>query len=271
MPYILVGWLWFLGTIIPVIGLVQIGSASMADRYTYIPLIGIFITFAFSLEELCRRFHWPEKIFSVFTISILIACIMLTERQLPHWQDGETLFRHAIAVTKDNEMAHCNLGLALELQGRYDEALAEYCEAVTINPYHHEFHFSIGKMLEKLGRAPAALDEYRQCLALKPNNPALHNAAGSALAARKFPEALAEFDEAKRLDTRITRCLTLASPKFSSSKASTPMPWRNYGRPCGLSRITIEMLSAVAHIFAASQNDGVRDGQSALVLASQGE
>src|SRR6185437_15621532 len=176
-PCWLVGWLWFLVTLVPVIGLVQVGATSMADRYTYFPAIGIFIAVVFGLHGLL----WGNKILLPGAILSLIACIFTTEHQLTFWRNSETLFRHTLAVTKENEFARINLGLALELQDRPAEALVEYREAARINPNHYQIHFAIGNMLEKTGDPANALVEYRQCLLLNPEVPALHNAAGVAL------------------------------------------------------------------------------------------
>ncbi|MGD0253772.1 MAG: tetratricopeptide repeat protein, partial [Verrucomicrobiota bacterium] len=128
-PYLLVGWLWFLGTLVPVIGLVQVGGAALADRYTYLPSIGLFIAAAFGLRDLADRFRFLKIPVAVAASLMLAGCLMLTENQLRCWRDSQTLFAHAVAVTKDNDIAHINLGVALEQQGKLDEALAEYREA----------------------------------------------------------------------------------------------------------------------------------------------
>src|SRR5208283_4658623 len=99
--YLPVGWLWFLGTLVPVIGLVQVGSAAMADRYTYFPLIGVFIAVVFGVRDLVDRFRFPGTPVIVAAALILTTCLVLTENQLRCWRDSESLFTHALAVTKD--------------------------------------------------------------------------------------------------------------------------------------------------------------------------
>ena len=126
----LTGWLWFLGSLVPVIGLVQVGEASMADRYTYLSSIGIFSAVAFGLYEL----SWAKKLFPVILAVPLIACVVMTEPQLDYWRNSETLFRHAVEVTKNNESAYIDLGQALFQKGRDPEALAAYREALRLNP-----------------------------------------------------------------------------------------------------------------------------------------
>ncbi|MGH7953147.1 MAG: tetratricopeptide repeat protein, partial [Limisphaerales bacterium] len=139
-PYLLVGWLWFLGTLVPVIGLVQVGGAALADRYTYFPAIGIFIAVAFGARDLAIRFQFPKFILPAAAILISGACLIVTEDQLRYWRDSETLFRHALAVTKNNDIAHLDLGAALELEGKKNEALVEYHAAEKIAPERYQIH-----------------------------------------------------------------------------------------------------------------------------------
>jgi len=266
-PYFLAGWLWFLVSLVPVIGLVQVGSAAMADRYTYLPSIGIFIALAFGLQELSDRFHWPEKALPILSCFMAGICLVLMEGQLQHWRDSETLFRQAVAVTENNQIAHGNLGLALELQGRPAEALAEYSEAVAINPNRYQLHFSIGNVLQKLGRPDAALAEYRQFLAQEPDNAELHNAAGGALAAlEKWDAARDEFAEAMRLDTNYAMPhIGLAQLYFRQGRPTNAVGelWLAvHAEP-----YNPDTLAAAACPLAANQNDAARDADGALVLA----
>jgi len=128
-PYLLFGWLWFLGTLVPVIGLVQVGGAAIADRYTYIPSIGFFIAVVFWLADFAARLQTPKIIAAGFAAVILTACVLVTEHQLTFWRDSETLFRRAIAVTRSNDVALINLGVALDVQFRFAEALEIYRQA----------------------------------------------------------------------------------------------------------------------------------------------
>jgi hypothetical protein len=108
-PYLLMGWLWFLGTLVPVIGLVQVGQQAMADRYTYLPLVGVFIALAYGVRDLVAHFHFKPAPVSVAAGLILGAFLVCTEHQLQYWQNTETLFGHALAVTKNNATAHLTL------------------------------------------------------------------------------------------------------------------------------------------------------------------
>ena len=199
--YLPVGWLWFLGTLVPVIGLVQVGSAALADRYTYFPLIGVFIAVTFGICDLADRFQLPKKAIATAAALILATCLILTENQLRYWHDSETLFAHALAVTKNNHVAHVNLGVALEQKGELNEALAEYRAAEQLAPELYHIHNNLGNLLDNLGHPNKALIEYRWAVLLNPSLPSLHNGEGMILAELgRFDEALRQFKEATRLD-----------------------------------------------------------------------
>src|SRR5262249_14147172 len=150
-PYGLFGWLWFVGTLVPVIGLVKVGNAAMADRYTYIPSIGIFIAVVFAAQDLAKRFHAPRLLLPAVVVLMLAGCLTVTEKQLSYWRDSETLFRHAIAVTRDNEVAQVDLGVALDAQGRFAEAVDHYRVALRLVPSRYQVHNNTANALEKLG------------------------------------------------------------------------------------------------------------------------
>ncbi len=266
-PYFLSGWCWFLGTLVPVIGLVQVGATAMADRYTYIPAIGIFLIVAFGVNEAAGRLPSLKKLFAALAAVVLLVCLAMTQYQLHYWRDSETLFRHAIAVTKNNDVARCNLGYVFEQQGRYDEALAEYRAALQINPGHYQVRFPIGNMLAQLGRNGEALAEYRECLRLNPQVPMLHNAAGCALAALgETGGALAEFAKAERLEPRYARPHLEAADIFSRQGQATNAVAELWAA-VKTEPYNVQILSGVAQRLSASENAAVRDGQSAVVLA----
>ena len=133
-PYLVTGWLWYLGTLVPVIKLVQVGSQSMADRYTYIPLIGIFIAITWLAAEISMA--WPHRrlLLATFSILILATCWRLTATQVRYWKNGETLARHALAVTSENSTMQLVLGDALVEQGKVEEAGQHFAEALRICP-----------------------------------------------------------------------------------------------------------------------------------------
>ena len=125
-PFLLMGWLWFCGTLVPVIGLVQSGEQAMADRFTYVPSLGVLILAIWGAYELTRRWRYHVIALSVAGSAAIVLCMALTRQQLGYWQDSETLFRHALEVTENNYLAHNNLGDALIKKGQIDEAISQY-------------------------------------------------------------------------------------------------------------------------------------------------
>jgi len=258
----LFGWSWFLVSLVPVIGLVQIGSAAMADHYSYIPSMGIFVAVAFGLYE------WPRfRPFFPVAILPLIVCVFATERQLGYWRNSETLFRHDVTATTNNYYAHEYLGIALEQEGRFVDALAEYREALRLNPAEYHLHYFIANMLEELGKPADALGEIRQCLVQTPDELILHCAAGLALAAQgNLTDALAEIAVAERCDAHnAAPHLDLARIYFACGQdklASEELQLAARTEP-----YDPKTLATVAHYLAANKDDSARDSQSALLLA----
>ncbi len=265
--YLPVGWLWFLATLVPVIGLVQVGGAALADRYTYIPSIGVFLAVTFGVCELADRFQVPQKAIATAGALILAICLILTENQLRYWHDSETLFAHALAVTKNNHVAHVNLGVALEQKGELNEALAEYRAAEQLAPELYHIHNNLGNLLDNLGHPNEALTEYRWAVLLNPGRPSLHNGEGVVLAELgRFDEALRQFKEAARLDPaypwahfeigRLRLKQGRDAEAVDEFRAALRMDPNNF-----------QILAYTAHVLAADENPQIRDGKTALVLA----
>ena len=180
-PYFAMGWLWYLGTLVPVIGLIQVGLQSMADRYTYVPLIGIFIIVAWGAPELVKQWKYRKLwLTTLATVSLTILMVM-TWKQVGYWKNGITLFEHALKITSNNYVSHNNLGLALEEQGRTAEAIDHYLQALRIKPDLKEAHNNLGLALEKQGRTEEAVDHYLQALRIKPDYAEAHFNLGIAL------------------------------------------------------------------------------------------
>ncbi|MGD0746151.1 MAG: tetratricopeptide repeat protein [Verrucomicrobiota bacterium] len=186
-PFLIVGWLWFLGTLAPVIGLVQVGSQSMADRYTYIPLIGVFVMIAWGGKELGGRQPRAKFIRGAVMTAALAACLAVTGRQLRYWRDSETLCRHAIEVTTNNYKAHFNLGLALIDEGKKDEGFRQLYETVAIAP-GFSGRKELAEVLMLQGKTQEAIDQYRQLLQYNPNHLEALNNLAWLLAANEDPK-----------------------------------------------------------------------------------
>jgi len=180
-PWLLTGWLWYLGTLVPVIGLVQVGDQAMADRYTYIPLIGLFIIVAWSVPKLVSRWRYKQYGLKIIASAFLLILTTITLRQLSYWKDNITLYEHTLGVTSNNHVAHYNLGIAFADQGLLVEAVTHYYEALKINPGIPEAHCALGLILMDHGRLNAAKGHFYQALRINPNYAEAHNNLGIAL------------------------------------------------------------------------------------------
>jgi Flp pilus assembly protein TadD len=199
-PFLIMGWLWFLGTLVPVIGLVQVGDQAMADRYTYIPSLGILIIVVGGAVELARRWRFAVVPLGVLGGVVIILCVVSTRRQLGYWRDSETLFQRALAVTENNYVAHNNLGAVLESRGQIDEAMAHYAEAFRLRADDEPAHYNLGNALYKKGQFDEAIAEYQNALRLNPKDAAaLKNLGNAFLKDGRADEAIVEYQAAMRL------------------------------------------------------------------------
>jgi hypothetical protein len=180
-PYLITGWLWYLGTLVPVIGIVQVGGQSMADRYTYVPLIGLFVMVSWGIPEVLKKFPHRNVVLWVASMAILAACIIMTSRQVGYWQNSNTLFEHALKVTKNNWKVHNNLGLTLANQGRTTEGIGHYLQALRINPDYFKAHHNLGNAFFLKGNTDGAIEHYLEALRLKPDLLEAHVNVGGAL------------------------------------------------------------------------------------------
>jgi hypothetical protein len=168
-PYLVVGWLWYLGTMVPVIGLVQVGRHSIADRYTYIPFIGLYVAIIWALADVTSSWRRRAAPFAVGASLVLAACFFLTVRQVRFWSDDLTLFEHGIAVTRDNWLFHNNAAATLEEQGRFDEAIDHMRAAVGIYEECAWLHAHLGTLYQSQDRLDEAQQELERSIALKPD------------------------------------------------------------------------------------------------------
>ncbi len=240
-PFLFVGWFWYLGTLIPVIGLVQVGRQAMADRYTYLPSIGIAIMLAWGIVYLLPKEKLRKIILIPAAVIVLSVLTFLTWQQCGYWKNSISLFNHALEVTKNNYLAHTNLGIALAAEGKIDEAvshyrlalqvkpnddtthynfanalkkqgadeeaIAHYREALRINPYYSKAHNNIGVYLEAQLKHDEAIYHYRQALQVDPNNPGVHFNLGIALGRKgELKEAIESFRTAIYLDPNYEPC-----------------------------------------------------------------
>ena len=199
-PWLTVGWLWYLGTLVPVIGLVQVGMQAMADRYTYVPIIGVLIMVAWGVPELLEK--WRHRNTALATVTVVMLCIFsfVTWKQVGYWQNNTTLFKHTLEKTTNNPIMLNNMGNVLEEQGGIDQAIAHYTEAVRIDPNLAESYNNIGLALTKQGRPDEAISNFLKAIRINPNHAAAHYNLGTLLASRgEIGEAIYQFRESIRI------------------------------------------------------------------------
>lgn len=200
-PYIIVGWLLFIGTLVPVIGLVQVGAQSMADRYMYLPMIGLLIIVAWGIPELIS--NWQHKRFYLGAPAILAVVILsvVTWKQTGYWKNSVSLFRHAIEVTENNFVAHANLGTVLRKDGKNDQAIAHFRKSLAISPNQPDVYMALGLALDEQGNAEKALACLQKSVLLDPEYyDAQYNLGTFLLKKGEWDQAIFHLKKATRLD-----------------------------------------------------------------------
>ena len=200
-PFLLVGWLWFLGVLVPMIGLVQVGGQARADRYTYLSHIGLYILVTWGALKLFNRWRGGRVAKIGLAVFIVTGLAAASYVEASSWRNSETLWKKALAHTEHNHIAHSNLGDALLKKGQLDEAVTEFRKALEIDPDYPEANNNLGYALTKKGKWADAIPFYRAALRVRPNYSQAHNNLGISLAQMgRSDEALAEFREALRID-----------------------------------------------------------------------
>jgi tetratricopeptide (TPR) repeat protein len=200
-PYLPVGWFWYLGTLFPVIGVVQVGAQARADRYTYLPLIGICIMVAWGVPRLVERFRYKRQALAAASLVLLALCALLTWRQVGYWKDSETLYTRAMEAVPGNYWAHHHLANALRDSGRTDEALAHYEECVKLYPGYAPASYEMGIIQLDRGNYKEAEDLFARVVKTDFNPAAAHYYLGRALLARnRADDAMRHFSESVRID-----------------------------------------------------------------------
>jgi tetratricopeptide (TPR) repeat protein len=197
------GWFWFLGTLVPVIGLVQVGEQAMADRYMYLPELGISIAVVWLVWDLAAQLNIPRTWLAVPAVAVLLAMGLGTYRQLGHWHDGESLWKYTLSVTERNYMAHVNLAMVLAEQGRADEAIPEFRAAERFHEYPASQFLSLGVYEQRNGHLQGAIEQYKRALQAS-NNPDEQTVAWDQIASaysqdRNWQGASEAYDAALRL------------------------------------------------------------------------
>jgi tetratricopeptide (TPR) repeat protein len=217
LPFLAVGWFWYLGTLVPVIGLVQVGSQGLADRYAYIPLIGLFMAMVWGVDALARTRSVRTAVLPLAGAAVLVLLALTAARQVSHWRDGSALFSHTLRVTADNWLAENNYGVYLDRLGKREEAIGHYEQALAIRPSFSQAHSNLGVALASQKRWREAIEHYRQAIRIMPDSAMAHLNLGIALARQgENDEALAHYARAlslgsDRVATRFSMALALES------------------------------------------------------------
>jgi Flp pilus assembly protein TadD len=271
-PYLLVGWLWFLGTLVPVIGLVQLSAQAMNDHYAYFPLVGLFVAVAFGLRDLITRFKIAPILAAAAAGLVLAACFFATRHQLSFWRDDETLFTRAVRVTENNGPAHNNLGIALAKKRLVSEARAHFLEASRLAPLWADPHNNLGNLLSQADNPAEALVEYSRAVQLKPRDPRMLTNLGRTLAALgRSDEALLCLQQAAEI--------TRLDPGFPRPRVQLARVLLRLGRDAAaldecreavrFDPNDLEALTLTAHVLAAEENPALRNGSAAVALAQR--
>jgi tetratricopeptide (TPR) repeat protein len=269
MPWLPLGWLWFLGTLVPVIGLVQVGSQAMADRYTYIPYIGLFIAVVWSMNWFAERNGVSPTVRAGFAALVLVGCVFLTHRQLGFWHDDVSLFSHAVDATPNSYFAEYELGAALEKADRMDEAVKHYSASVQLNPLYEPAHFRAGMVLMEMGKLDDAALHFSEAMKRDPNSEQLHNALGVVFAQQgKSDAAISEFNKAMQ-----------SNPDYSSAYLNCGNELEKIGRPAealtnyyrahALEPDSTDVLKKLALLLATCPDAKIRNPPAALQFAQR--
>jgi tetratricopeptide (TPR) repeat protein len=268
-PYLAVGWFWFLGVLVPAIGVVQVGVQAMADRFAYVPLLGLFLAVVWGVAELSAR--WPRGRVVLVTLSamVLLACVVVTSVQLGHWRNSITLFSHAVAVTEKNFVMHYDLGVALLEAGRTEEAQRQFAEAVRIRPDYAEAHLQLGLVLLAQEKPAEALDPLGKAARLKPAWPEPLRGLGQALARQgKADEAIAQYTAALQVAPQdVESHAQLAVVLSGQNRVADAL--RHYEEALRLRPDAPEILNNLAWLRATHPQAEFRNGAEAVRLAER--
>jgi len=300
--YLAVGWLWYLGTLVPMIGLVQVGTQAMADRYSYLPFTGLFIIIAWGAPELLRRLPHSRIVLALAAVVLLSAMMVRTWVQTGHWQNNCTLYSHAIAVTKNNSKMNYNLAVTLYDQGRFDEAIMHYREVLRIEPQNFKAHIHLGITLFEQGQYDEALEHFNMAVRLDPDSQEGHYNLGSALLLQsRLDEAAEHLQEAIRIKSEPKTLNKLGTVYLRQGRADDAIIYYEYslelkpGQPQvhrdlgvifhqkgNFERViyhwqkalefdpdNIELMNNLAWILATNQDTAFRNPEKAIRLAER--
>lgn len=269
VPAVPVGWAWYLGTLVPTLGIVQVGGHRMADRFTYVPSIGLFLSVVWGAAALAARWRVPLMVKAAAAIVIVATLAVTARAQVWTWRDGIALWQHAVSVSPDNARAQANLGASLAIAGRYREAVAAYHAALRSGPAEPKVHRNLGLALGKLGDHDGALAELRVAVSLDPGYAAGHSSLADALAQRgETVSAIDHYREAIRLDPRVgLPQMNLAITLAAGGRLEEALPYARDAVGIDPRRAEWRFTLALILIDLGRREDAARELQQVLALA----
>jgi Tfp pilus assembly protein PilF len=268
-PYFPVGWLWYLGMLVPVIGIVQAGSQARADRYTYLPQIGLLILATWSVLDLTRS--WPQRRWILGGVAAAIVAMLMavTRTQTGYWRDSETLWNHTLLCTTNNALAENNLGNEFLRQGQLNEAILHCRRALSIDPDYPGALNCLGFALYQTGQLDAAMSQFQSALKLEPDFAAAHNNFGMALlSAGRVDEAIAQFKAALATDPDVAETQNNLGACLAQ-KGQEESAIAHYRRAVEIKPDYAGACNNLAWILATSANGSLRNGALAVELAER--
>lgn len=267
-PYLITGWLWYLGMLVPVIGLVQVGWQAHADRYTYLPQIGIYLALVWGIAELSGA--WPKRRFILgpATAAALLLLMALSWRQVGYWSSSVRLWRHTLAVTSENDVAERGLGTELLRLGFVDEAIVHDREALRIRPRDANGLTNLANALLRKKEYPEAIQHYRAVLSVRPNDSEMHRNLGKALyQSGAVEEGLAQFREALRLNSSDSdAAYSLGNGYLETGDAKAAIPYFEQALEANGKNIAARYNLAIAYQRAGQLENAIAEFRQTLAL-----
>jgi protein O-mannosyl-transferase len=268
-PWFLVGWLWFLGTLVPVIGIVQVGYQAMADRYTYIPYIGLFIMLAWGAEYWIKKQQSLQPLAVFFGVALLAACVAVTRLQLGYWRSSVEVFSHAVSLTRANKFSNGNLNYALAEAARGDHAIPRYQAILHLKPSKLEDGRPLIYDTASIGRRDDEVTQLRELLNYDPNNATLYNNLGIVLFEQNKPEeAMAQFQKAIEWKPK-SPWAYFNEAIVLQKKGRAREAIADYTRAIGLRPVWPEALDKLAYLLATCPKSEGRNAAKAVELATR--
>jgi tetratricopeptide (TPR) repeat protein len=268
-PWLVVGWLWYVGMMIPVIGIVQISYYAHADRYTYLPQIGLYILLTWTVVELTASWRGRRWVLGGGAMVVLAVLITCARAQTTYWRDSESLWTHTLACTSGNSIAHNNLGNVFHDQGRMDEAIAQYQRALEIKPDDDEVHYNLGNVFLQLGRMDEAIAHYQKALAINPNYAKAHNNLGTAFRQQgRLEEAITQFQKALEIKPDYAEVHNNLGVVFTQQERMEEAI-SHFQKALAIKPNYVEAQNNLAWVLATCPQASLRNGIKAVELAER--